>query len=72
MIGFGPGMLPLMFPSAAVAAFLAQEALKGPKGPPEAVVSGTPSPLLAFLLMAVIGAAVVLINLWSSKRSHRE
>ena len=69
MIGFGPGMLPLMFPSAAVAAFLAQEA---PKGPPEAVVSGTPSPLLAFLLMAVIGAAVVLINLWSSKRSHRE
>lgn len=66
MNGFGPGMLRLMFPSAAVAAFLAQA------GPPEAVVSGTPSPLLAFLLMAILGAAVVLINLWSSKRSHRE
>jgi len=64
--GFGLGMLRLMFPSAAVAAFLAQA------GPPEAVVSGTPSPLLAFLLMAILGAAVVLINLWSSKRSHRE
>ena len=66
MNGFGPGMLRLMFPSAAVAAFLAQA------GPPEAVVSGTPSPLLAFLLMAILGATVVLINLWSSKRSHRE
>ena len=70
MKGFGPGMLRLMFPSELVATFLAQE---GPEPfPPEAVVSGTPSPLLAFLLMAILGAAVVLINLWSSKRSHRE
>ena len=35
-------MLRLMFPSAAVAAFLAQA------GPPEAVVSGTPSPFARF------------------------
>ncbi|MAV55897.1 MAG: hypothetical protein CMJ28_08100 [Phycisphaerae bacterium] len=59
-------MLHLMFPSVSIASVLAQA------GPPEAVVSGTPSPLLAFLLMALIGVAVVLINLWSSKRSHRE
>ena len=73
MKGFGPGMLRLMFPSELVATFLAQEGSKGPEPfPPEAVVSGTPSPLLAFLLMAILGAAVVLINLWSSKRSHRE